>query len=64
MLPSDKPADAIIEDDEKLDRWFEQYVRDIARASGKNKPGNSQFTLDMGDDRPTPQPIFVESQQP
>lgn len=34
LPPSDKPDDGTIEDDTALDKWFEQFQRDIARKSG------------------------------
>jgi hypothetical protein len=35
MLPSDRPDDAVIEDDVALDKWYRNYVRDQAIKSGK-----------------------------
>jgi len=35
MLPADKPDDATIEDDEALDRWYQNYSREQAIRSGK-----------------------------
>lgn len=35
MMPADKPENHIIEDDEALDRWFDNYVRETARKHGK-----------------------------
>jgi hypothetical protein len=35
MLPSDKPDEHIIEDDEELDRWYTNYTREMAIKSGK-----------------------------
>lgn len=55
MMPSDKPADDIIEDDERLDRWFEAYLRDLARKSGA-KSGDSRFDL-TGEAQPLPSVI-------
>lgn len=44
MLPSEKPEDEIIADDERLDRWFEHYLHELARRSGK-KGGDPQYDL-------------------
>lgn len=42
MSSADKPETEIIEDDEKLDEWYQQYTRDIAikvaQATGRS-PG-------------------------
>jgi len=35
MLPSDRPDDTIIEDDEALDSWYQNYIREMAIKSGK-----------------------------
>ena len=35
MLPSDRPDDKTIDDDEALDRWYEGYQREMAIALGK-----------------------------
>lgn len=37
MLPSDKPDDAIIENDAELDKWYENFLREQARKMGKKK---------------------------
>ena len=36
MSATDRPDDALLEDDERLDKWFDQYVRDTARKAGRN----------------------------
>ena len=35
MLPSDKPDDKTIEDDDALDKWYQHYIREQAIKSGK-----------------------------
>lgn len=36
---SDRPDDDIIADDEAVDRWYQQYVRDVARKAKGNAKG-------------------------
>jgi hypothetical protein len=43
MLPSDKPDDRLIEDDEALDRWYDSFVREQAIKYGK-KSSQSEFS--------------------
>jgi len=35
MLPSDRPTDEIIEDDEALDAWYQSYLREQAIKAGR-----------------------------
>jgi hypothetical protein len=43
MLPSDRPEDAIIEDDAALDKWYEAYLREQAVKYGRKS--NQSETL-------------------
>ncbi len=36
---SDRPSDEIIEDDEAIDRWYENYLRDMTRKAKGNAKG-------------------------
>jgi hypothetical protein len=47
MLPSDKPSDDVIENDAELDRWYQNYVREMAIKSGKKQKvgGDSQVPM-------------------
>jgi hypothetical protein len=40
MHPSDKPEDKLIEDDEALDKWFDAYLKDVARKSARPRGGS------------------------
>jgi hypothetical protein len=37
MMPTDKPDDAVINDDVRLDQWYENYQRETARKLGKSR---------------------------
>jgi hypothetical protein len=41
MPPTTKPSDDIIEDDFEVDRWFDTFLRDSARASARHGILNS-----------------------
>ena len=38
MPASDRPDDRTIENDDAIDRWFEQYQRHAARKAGRSGP--------------------------
>lgn len=44
MLPQDRPADDVIEDDAALDSWYQEYLREAARKAGKR----SNVSMDGG----------------
>ena len=44
---SERPTDALLENDKELDTWFEVYLRDQARRSGK--PGGDPSLTLMGE---------------
>jgi hypothetical protein len=44
MMPSDKPDDQLLDDDEALDRWYDGYVRAQAIKYGK-KSDRSGFDV-------------------
>lgn len=44
MSPTDKPDQAIIDDDAELDRWAKQYEREMAKKL-KKPGGDSQYPL-------------------
>lgn len=41
MLPSDRPDDATIEDDEALDKWYQAYTREQALKFGKKQSASA-----------------------
>lgn len=45
MLPSDKPDDATIEDDDALDKWYNNYVREQAIKSGRKQEVRGGFKV-------------------
>jgi len=46
-LPSsDRPDDDLFQDDAKLDRWFDSFLKDLQRKSGK-KAGDPKYALGM-----------------
>lgn len=45
MLPSDRPDDAVIEDDEQLDRWYDSYLRETAKKLGKKVVQDDTITI-------------------
>jgi len=54
MLPTDRPDDAIIQDDAKLDRWFEHFMRDTARKLSRRAGGPQRGDPDLVFGRDTP----------
>jgi len=44
MPPSDKPDDALLADDGKLDRWYENFIRQHEREAGR-KSGDGRYPL-------------------
>lgn len=41
----DRPDQKIIEDDEKLDAWYERFIREAAMRHGKRKSGDSSLNF-------------------
>jgi hypothetical protein len=41
MMPSDRPDDAVIEDDAALDKWYKEYSREQAIKYGKKTSASS-----------------------
>lgn len=49
MLPSDRPSDDVIENDAELDRWYQNYIREMAIKSGKQQKVSGDFQVPMYD---------------
>lgn len=51
MSPTDKPEDRIVDDDEELDKWFDRYMKDIARKAAQAKGGRGSINGDADRER-------------
>lgn len=61
MPAGDRPDDATIHDDKRCDAWFDQYVRNAARKSGRGQ-GDSRYQF-FGNDTPKAIPVFTPAQE-
>jgi hypothetical protein len=45
MLPSDRPSDDVIDNDAELDRWYQNYIRDMALKAGKQQKQSGNVSI-------------------
>ncbi len=62
MPATDRPDDALLADDQRLDKWFDQYVRDQARKAGRNH-GDPRYSFLGPAEGPQAIEVFTSEQQ-
>lgn len=61
MPATDRPDDATLADDARLDKWFDQYVRDQARKAGRTH-GDPRLQFTGREDRAQPFEVYTAEQ--